>query len=94
MAAKVRMKQEPQQAASRETFRAILPWAALIVLLTAATYLPALNNGFVWDDDAYVTDNQHLRTAHGLWTIWSNPRANVQYYPLVFTTFWIEYHLW
>ena len=26
--------------------------------------------------------------------IWNNFTANPQYYPLVFTSFWLEYHLW
>ena len=58
------------------------------------TYLPALGCGFIWDDDDYVTANPTLRTADGLRRIWLEPRATPQYYPLVHTTFWVEYHLW
>ncbi|MCC7145945.1 MAG: tetratricopeptide repeat protein [Phycisphaeraceae bacterium] len=58
------------------------------------SYLPAMTAGFIWDDDAYVTDNQVLRSADGLAQIWLNPQATPQYYPLVHTTYWLEYRLW
>ena len=65
-----------------------------LVALVAFTYVPAVQCGFIWDDDDYVTQNAALRSANGLWRIWFEPRATPQYYPLVHTTFWIEYHLW
>ena len=68
--------------------------AGLIILMTLASYMPAMRGGFVWDDDAYLTQNQTLRTYDGLWKIWTEPGATSQYYPLVFTSFWVEYHLW
>jgi Tfp pilus assembly protein PilF len=72
-----------------------LVWrGALIVLLTTVAYLPVFHAGFIWDDDAYVTDNVTLRSLHGLWRIWFQVGAVPQYYPLVHTSFWLEYHLW
>jgi len=65
-----------------------------IMLLVAASYYPALNNGYIWDDDDYVTNNKMLRTGQGLHRIWFDPGATPQYYPLVHTTFWLEYHCW
>jgi hypothetical protein len=47
--------------------------AGLILLVTFVAYLPALRNGFVWDDDFHVTSNQTLRTFHGLVRIWLSP---------------------
>lgn len=67
--------------------------AAAIVALTLVAYIPAMSAGFIWDDDAYVTDNTLLRNVEGLGRIWV-PRETPQYYPVVFTTFWIEYQLW
>lgn len=64
-----------------------------IVVLTLATYLPAIDAGYVWEDDVYVTDNLTLRSLDGLRKIWLEPTASPQYYPLVFTSYWIEYHL-
>ncbi len=54
-------------------------------------YMPALWSGFVWDDPSYITDNVSLRSWNGLWRIWFDPKANTQYYPLVFASWWIEY---
>jgi tetratricopeptide (TPR) repeat protein len=73
-----------------------VPWRAGLLLAVAivVAYLPALGGGFIWDDDAYVTGNLTLRSAHGLALLWLQPGAIPQYYPLVHTTFWIEYHLW
>jgi Flp pilus assembly protein TadD len=68
--------------------------ALLLVGLTALAYAPALEGGFIWDDDAYVYENPTLRSAAGLRAIWLDPTANKQYYPLVYTTFWLEYRLW
>jgi protein O-mannosyl-transferase len=67
------------------------------VFLLAATFLayqPVWHAGFIWDDDQYVTGNTTLHTLDGLRQIWLVPGATVQYYPLTFTTFWLEYHLW
>lgn len=46
------------------------------------------------DDDEYVTGNLTLHSLTGLRQIWINLHATPQYYPLVFTSFWLEYHLW
>ena len=67
---------------------------ALLVCATVVTYIPAMRSGFIWDDNWYVTSNPELRTAAGLGDIWLKIGAVPQYYPLVHTTFWIEYHLW
>lgn len=66
----------------------------LLVVATVLAYLPALGNGFIWDDDAYLTRNPLVRSLDGLRTAWFEPGATPQYYPLVFTTFWIEHQLW
>lgn len=66
----------------------------LIVVVTLAAYLPAIQGGFIWDDDDYVTENQTLRSMDGLINIWLSPKSIPQYYPLVHTSFWVEYQLW
>src|SRR5262245_23120531 len=79
---------EPQSTPARPV-EASWPGWAVPVLLVAATvlaYLPALRNGYVWDDDAYVTANTTLRTLDGLRRIWLEPGAVPQYYPLTFTS--------
>src|SRR5438552_2348611 len=89
-AAQAAMEGAPSRTAGKETAL----WAALIVVMTFVAYVPALQGGFVWDDDAYVTRNATLRDMEGLRRIWLEPTSFPQYYPLVFTTFWLEYHLW
>jgi len=69
-------------------------FAALVAVTTAIAYANVLDAGFVWDDQTYVIENETLRDAEGLRRIWLDPRANSQYYPAVFTTFWVEYQLW
>ncbi len=70
-------------------------WAIAVLFgLVLLAYLPATQATYIWDDDQYVTENVQLRSADGLWKIWFEPGATPQYYPLVFSTFWVEYHLW
>lgn len=69
-------------------------WGVLLIVLTCAAYAYTTRCGWIWDDPSYVTENQTLVDAAGLKRIWLEQRANAQYYPLVFTTFWIEYQLW
>ena len=66
----------------------------LLLAAVLAAYLPALQAGFVWNDDTYLTENPTLDRPDALSLIWTEPRASEQYYPLVFTTFWVEKHLW
>ena len=82
----------PERPAASPGQRAAAP-GLLIVALTLLAYLPAMRAGFVWDDPDYVTQNELLRSLGGLARIWL-PGSTYQYYPMVFTSFWIEYHLW
>jgi tetratricopeptide (TPR) repeat protein len=70
---------------------------ALALILSASTlvaYAPALDAGFVWDDDDYVTENPLLHAPDGLRRIWFSMDAPSQYVPLVYTTLRFEYGLW
>lgn len=72
-----------------------LACAALLVILPLAAYLPAYDAGFYSDDVSHIVQNERLRTARGLGEIWSDARGTDDlYYPLTFTTYWIDYHLW
>ncbi len=66
---------------------------ALIFCATFLAYLPALNGGLLWDDDAHVTKSS-LQSLQGLWRIWFEPGASQQYYPILHTAFWVEHRLW
>jgi len=66
----------------------------LLVACVLLAYLPVLQAGFIWDDDDYVTTNWTLHRLDGLKHIWFDTTATPQYYPLVHTTYWLEYHVW
>jgi len=70
-------------------------WIGLvgIVLLTFIAHSSAIRGGFIFDDVIYVAQNRLLTSPHGLWEIWTTTKSP-QYYPLVFTTFWVEQQLW
>ena len=64
-----------------------------ILCLTFAAYLPAVSAGYVWDDDAWLTANPLVSDTEGLVKIWTTTQS-FQYYPLLFTTFWVEHQVW
>ena len=66
--------------------------ALLLVALTFTAHVLALSAGWIWDDNDYITANQLIQSSDGISTIWM-PGATPQYYPLVFTGFWIEHAL-
>jgi len=74
--------------------RHLIPAASVVALAMVAYLGPLAHAGFVWDDDMYVVNNAALRTLDGLRNIWLDPLSLPQYYPLVHTTFWVEYRLW
>lgn len=74
------------------------PWAcaAALVLAVLLTFSPAFHADFIrWDDTHYVTKNDLLRSPNGLKEIWTPLGGKLpQYYPLTFTSYWIEYQFW
>jgi protein O-mannosyl-transferase len=66
----------------------------LLAAITIAAYQPAWNAGFIWDDDVYVTNNKLLTAPDGLKRIWFSLDSPSQYFPLVYTVFRVERHLW
>lgn len=55
-----------------------------------AAYWPALEAGWIWDDDSYVTENPVVRVPGELWRAWV-PGATPQWYPLVFVSFGLQH---
>jgi tetratricopeptide (TPR) repeat protein len=66
--------------------------ALVLVALTFVAHVFALSAGWIWDDNDYITANQLIQSSDGLSTIWM-PGTTPQYYPLVFSGFWIEHAL-
>ena len=65
----------------------------LLVLAVLVVYHPAWHGGFLWDDDIHIKNNRMLFEPGGLKQIWYS-RESPQYYPLVFSSFWVEQALW
>ena len=65
-------------------------------LLVVGSYFPAFFAGFLWDDRIF-TQTRVVRDWSGLWRIWFSPAEienEAHYWPLVYTTFWLEHKLW
>jgi tetratricopeptide (TPR) repeat protein len=69
-------------------------WGLFLVVVTLVAYGPAWHAGFIWDDAAYVTENRLLTAPDGLRRIWFSLDSPSQYFPLTFTTFYLERRLW
>lgn len=65
-----------------------------LIAATFITYHPAWHGGFLWDDYCVPHGPHDLGhyTLSGLRDIWLYPTH--QYYPLTYTTCWLEYHIW
>ena len=79
---------------SSEPARRRIKAGALLVGMALLAYSPLVRADFIWDDESYVVNNGALRSVDGLRRIWVDTSTERQYYPLVHTTFWLEYHVW
>lgn len=68
--------------------------ALLLAVTTILAYRPAWHGGFVWDDDAYITNNELLTAPDGSHRIWFSLDSPSQYFPLVYTMFRFEHAWW
>src|SRR6266513_2536678 len=71
-----------------------LIFAVVLVAVTIFAYRPAWHGGFLWDDDAYIINNELLTAPHGWQRIWFSLDSPSQYFPLTYSTFRIEHALW
>jgi Flp pilus assembly protein TadD len=69
-------------------------WLLAIALVAAVflAYQPVWQGGFIWDDDTHLLNNPVL-TPGGIFRTWV-PGSYVNYWPLTFTVYWVEYQLW
>ena len=68
----------------------------ILGVLVGVSYFPALLGGFVWDDVIFAEEPVVQRWS-GLWNIWFSPadiKNEGHYWPVVYTTFWLEHKLW
>jgi tetratricopeptide (TPR) repeat protein len=66
--------------------------AATLVVAVFLVYQPAWHGGFLWDDDTHLLNNPVLKPG-GLAKIWV-PGDYINYWPLTFTAYWLQFHLW
>ncbi|MEP6585259.1 MAG: tetratricopeptide repeat protein [Candidatus Udaeobacter sp.] len=71
-----------------------LIFAVVLAAVTIFAYRPAWHGGFLWDDDAYIINNELLTAPHGWQRIWFSLDSPSQYFPLTYSTFRIEHALW
>ena len=93
--------EEAQPAASPWAFLAV--WERQPVLLgvalcamVAVSHYPSLLAGFVLDDNIF-TEAPAVHAWSGLWNIWFSPddiEREGHYWPILYTTFWLEHKLW
>ena len=65
-----------------------------MLLLTQIAYWPLHTAGYIWDDAGWLLQNHFAHHWRGLWSIWLNPKDSIQYYPMVYTAFVVQWHLW
>lgn len=66
---------------------------ALIALLTCGAYWPAIQGGFIMDDDGLLTESKLVKAPDGLARFWFTDDAD-DYWPLTNSSFWLEWRLW
>ncbi|QDU40586.1 photosystem I assembly protein Ycf3 [Maioricimonas rarisocia] len=70
-----------------------LPALLMLILLSVLPCLPALHGDFIWDDvSIYIVNNDLLRAPDGLYRFWLT-NDPPDYYPLTYSTFWVEWQL-
>ena len=70
--------------------------ALVLAVLAVVSYYPALQGGFVWDDMIFA-EEPVIHSPGGLRSIWLSPaeiKKEGHYWPLVYSSFWLEHKLW
>ena len=83
----------PGDEKAKPVTRDLLLALALVSAILLA-FLPVWHAGFIWDDNRYVTENPLLTASDGLRRIWFSLDSPSQYFPLTYTTFYLERLLW
>jgi tetratricopeptide (TPR) repeat protein len=68
-------------------------FCVILAAVTILAYYPAWHGGLLWDDDNCTTPPE-LRTLDGLRRVWFVPRTTAQYYPLLYSSYWLQQRIW
>lgn len=66
---------------------------AALLLAVLAAYVPAMSGEYIWTDTGNVSGRPELGSWNELWRIWTGHDTE-QYFPLTYTSFWLERHVW
>jgi tetratricopeptide (TPR) repeat protein len=64
-----------------------------LAAVTIMAYQPVWHAGFIWDDDALLTNNPVIKSADGLYRLWFTA-ATPDYFPMTSSMLWLEWRLW
>ena len=82
------------ESATRQFQQNALPLLAFLAAIFVF-YFPALSGEFIWDDAIFAKEKT-IHSWSGLWSIWFAPSElvnEVHYWPITYTTFWLEHKL-
>src|SRR5438552_13755122 len=65
----------------------------ILTTVTMLAYQAAWHGELLWDDHANIATPE-LRSLDGLRRIWFVPRTTQQYYPLLYSSSWLQERLW
>ena len=71
--------------------------ALILALAVLVAYLPARKATYLWDDAQSILLNPLVHKPDGLWRIWAEPLTQPNeehYWPLAYSSFWLESRLW
>jgi hypothetical protein len=86
-------KSAVKRAGEESLFTAWPAKALLIIVAAFAIYWPALNGGWLWDDDLLLYGNALVHAPDGWWKIWFEPQKLVDYFPLSATAEWAQWQI-
>lgn len=72
-------------------------WLLQVIILVVATFWifsPALDGAWLWDDGIDIPQNPVIQDPTGLWKIWFQPGALIDYYPIKASVQWMQWNLW
>ncbi|HTG00783.1 MAG TPA: tetratricopeptide repeat protein [Nitrospirota bacterium] len=79
----------------KKTWTKYYTLAASIAVLTVLVYLPAVENGFVYDDYYYVVDNDKIRSINTSFIHWAFFEfSSSNWHPLTWMSHAVDYTLW
>ncbi|MBF0288882.1 MAG: tetratricopeptide repeat protein [SAR324 cluster bacterium] len=93
---KPKKKKHQPELNSVSSIRVTIAGVGALILFTLVAYYPAIEAGFIIDDDKFFLTDQVLKVPEGLWEIWFAPSKNNgvwPYIPITRSTFWLEYQL-